>query len=97
MKFGAPTETEAEGTKDTPSLGRLRTRPVQVSSSSDSIASTPLRSLAIGAEVIGCGAGIVYVDGAKGIGRHVPVATALCLARRSANFLFLSSLRRIPV
>ena len=40
-KAGAPTETKAEGIVDTPALDCLRTRPVQVSSSSDSTAVLP--------------------------------------------------------
>jgi len=41
--------------------------------------------------------GTVDEEGVKGVERLVPMAAALCLARRFANFLFLSSLRRIPV
>jgi len=52
MKVGAPAKTEAEGAPITPTLGCLKACTVQVSSSSDST-TTPLRSMAEGAGLVG--------------------------------------------
>ena len=53
MKVGVPVEAEAEGATVTPTLGRLKTRPVHVFSSSDSTATPPLSSTAAGAGLVG--------------------------------------------
>jgi len=57
MKVGVPTEAEAEGAMVTPTLGRLKTRPVHVSLSSHSTATAPLSSTATGARLVGWEAG----------------------------------------
>ena len=76
-----------------PTLGRLKTRPVHVSSSSDSTATTPPSSTAAGAGLMGWGTGVTEVEGAMGVEGLAPAAAALRLANRSASFFFLSLLK----
>jgi len=79
MKVGVPPEAEAEGAMVSPTLGHLKTRLVHVSSSLESIATTPLSSTVTGVGLMGWGAGVAEVEGA--------------MASRSTNFFFLSSLK----
>jgi len=84
-----------EGVAVLPTLGRLKTRPVHISLSSDSTTITPLRSTAAGAGLMGWGADVAEVEGATGVDVPSPTAAALRLASRSANFFFLSLLKLI--
>jgi len=88
MKVGVPAETEREGATVTPTLGRLKTRPVQVSSSSDSTATPPLGSTAVGARLVGGKVGATDDEGARGVERLASVATAL-FRQEVGRFLFL--------
>jgi len=74
MKVGVPVEAEAEGTTVTPTLGRLKTRPEHVSSSSDSIATAPLSSTVAGAGLVGWEAGATEDEEVRGFERLALVA-----------------------
>jgi len=93
MKVGVPAEAEAEGATVTPTLGHLKTRSVHVSSSSDSTATPPRTSTAVGVELVGWEVGATEDVGVRGIEMLAPIAVALRLAKRSANFFFLSLLK----
>jgi len=96
MKVRVPAEAEAEGAMVIPTLGRLKTRPGHVSSSSDSIATAPLSSTAARAKLMGWEASAAEDEGVRGVERFAPVAAAFRLARRSAGFFFLSLLKPVP-
>ena len=82
MKVGVPPDAEAEGATASPTLCLLKTRPVHVSSSSVSKATTPLCPSTAGAGSMGWGAGVAEVAARR-------------LASRSANFFFLYLLKPI--
>jgi len=53
--------------------------------------------MAVGAELVGWEAGAADDEGARGVKRLALVAAALCLAKRSASFFFLSLLKPISM
>jgi len=95
MKVGVPPDAEVEGTTVSPALGRLKMRPVHVSSSSDSTATTPPRLTMPGVGLMGWGTGVAEVQGAMGVEGPATTVAALHLTSRSTNFFFLSLLKPI--
>jgi len=77
MKVEDPPDAKAEGATASPTLCLLKTRPVHVSSSSVSTATTPLCSSTAGAGSMGWGAGVAEVEGAMGV--EVPALAAAAL------------------
>ena len=92
----SPPDTEWEGVAASPTLGLLKTRLIQVSSSSESTttATTPF-CLSTGAGSVVLGAEVAEVGGVIGIEVLTPAAVALRLASSSASFFFLSLLKPI--
>jgi len=84
----SPTISEGEDATTSPTLCLLKTRPVHVSSSSDSTTTTPFCLSSTGTEV-------AEVGGVMGVEVATPAAVALRLASRSANFFLLSFLKPI--
>jgi len=95
MKARVPPDAEAEGATASPTLCLLKTRLVQVSSSPDSIATTPACLSIAGAGSVGWGAEVAEVEGATGVEGPAPAAAALHLDNRSASFFFLTLLKPI--